>query len=194
MTRRANAGSTSELSDRVEAADVLTRDQQTIIGSLQAENFAWQKYFDESVAALEAERDAAIEEAKSLNDALLEHGWSAFAPSRRQSTRSMDDQGTQRERRVSDVHVQPPLKTDPAPLRATERQQLHTEVSRQSSSWASRREAIMQQPGAAQELESRRAAREERQAKELEGLNRIRQRMQESSEVGELPYTPGEVR
>lgn len=193
-TRRANTGSTSELLDRIEAADLLTRDQQTIIGSLQAENFAWQKYVDESVAALEAERDAAIEEAKSLNDALLEHGWSAFAPSRKQTMRSVNDQGTQTERRTPSVRLQSLLEARPAPLQATRQLQSHLQVARQSPSWADRKEAIMQQPGAAQELESRRAAREKRQALELESLEWFQQRMKVSLEAGKLSYVAGDGR
>jgi hypothetical protein len=195
MTRRANAGSTATLSERVEAAEALARDQQATIERLEAENVTCQQYADESAAAIRVERNAAREEANALEGALLEHGWSSYAPSRKHTLVSVNDQGTQTDKRASSARPKILVKERiPAPVRAVKKQQLHTEASRNPSGWAARKQAIMQQQAVAVELESRRAAREKRQAVELERLDQIRQRMGAMLNVDGRSYVPLEAR
>ena len=194
MTRRSNAGPTAELISRVEAADALAQEQQAMIEQLQADNVAWQRYVDESAAAFQAEKAAAYEEVKELQDALMEHGWSSRAPLQKHTLVPMTDQGTQTKRKASSAPRKAPIKAVPAPLRATQKQQSHAKPSGQSSSWTNRKAVIMQQQWVAEELESRRAAREKRQVVELEQLDQIRHRMGAFFEMNELPYVPLESR
>ncbi|GAB7326008.1 hypothetical protein MBLNU13_g10048t1 [Cladosporium sp. NU13] len=194
MTRRANAGSDSDLTDRMEAADAFAQGHRAEIERLQGESVAWQTYADNSIAMIQAELDAAHEEVSALKEALLEHGWSAYAPSRKNTVPLMSDQGTQTETRAPpSALLRSPVKAVPAPLKASKRQQIHKEAPDQPSSWASRREAIMQSPSAAAELESRRVAREKRQAAELERLDRIRQSMDAIFKLDGLSYAPLEA-
>ena len=194
MTRRANTGATATLSERIEAADALVRDQQATIERLEAENIAWQKYADESEVAVQAEKDAMREEAKALEGALLEHGWSSYAPSRKQTLLPVIDQGTQTEARASSARPKKTVKAIPAPVRAAKKQQVHAEALKNSSGWTSRKQAILQEQSVVAELESRRVAREKRQAVEVERLDRIRHGVGASLDVDELPYVPFEAR
>jgi hypothetical protein len=171
------------------------QDQRAEIKRLEADNVAWQVYADESIARIQAELDAAHEEASGLKDALLEHGWSAYAPSRKHTMPLMSDQGTQTETRVSSALPRSPAKAAPAPSRATKKQPqpTHEKVSNQPSNWADRRKAIMQSPSAVEELEVRRVARKKRQAVELERLDQFRQSMETFLNLDELPHFPMEA-
>ena len=181
--------------DSVEAAVALAQDRQATIERLQAEIGDWQKYADETAAILEAERDASREEASELKDALLEHGWSAYAPSRKHTTMpTTSDRGTQTERRAPSTLPRSPSKAVPAPLQETKKQPLHTTSSDQSKRWAARKEVILKSQSAVEELEARRVVREERQAAELERLDQIRQNMCAILKLEELPYVPVEAR
>jgi hypothetical protein len=194
MTRRANAGSTATLAQRVEAADALAREQQATIERLEAENVAWQKYADESDAAVQAEKDALREKANALEGALLEHGWSSYAPSRKHTLPPVTDQGTQTETRASSARPKKPVKAAPVPVRAAKKQQVHAEAFKNPSGWTSRKQAILREQSVVAELESRRVAREDRQAEELKRLDRIRHRLGASLDVDELTYVPSEAR
>ena len=189
MSRRAKP----DLTERVEAADALVQDMRAEIERLQGESGAWQTYADDSIAMIQAELHAAHEEASVLKDALLEHGWSAYALSRKDTMPLMSDQGTQTETRAPSALPQPPVKAVPAPLKTTKQQQIHKEAFNQHSSWASRREAIMQSPSAAAELKSRRVAREKRQAVELERLDQIRKSLNAFLKLDKLPHVPMET-
>jgi hypothetical protein len=193
MTRRANAGSDSDLTGRIEEADALAHEQQAEIERLQAESVAWQRYADESIAAMQAELEAAHDEGNGLKDALLEHGWSAYAPSRKHTMPLMNDQGTQTETRAPSAVPKSPVKAVPAPQKATKQQQTHKQAFKQPSNWADRKKAIMQSPSAVEELESLRVAREKRQAEELERLGQIRQRMEAYLNLGEQSCVPLEA-
>jgi hypothetical protein len=193
MTRRANAGSDSDLTDRLEEADLRAQDQQAEIERLQAESVAWQRYADESIAAMQAELDAAHDEGNGLKDALLEHGWSAYAPSRKHTMPLMNDQGTQTEVRALSALPKSPVKAVPKPSKATKQQQTHKQAFNQSSNWADRKKVIMQSPSAVEQLESLRVAREKRQAEELERLDQIRQRMEAYWNLDEQSYVPLEA-
>jgi hypothetical protein len=194
MTRRANAGSDTDLTDRIQGADVRAQEQQADIERLQAESVAWQQYADESIAAMQAELDAAHDEGNGLKDALLEHGWSAYAPSRKHTMPLMNDQGTQTETRAPSALPQPPVKAFPATLKATKQQQTHKQAFGQPSNWSDRKKAIMQSPSAVEQLETLRVAREKRQAEELERLDQIRQRMEAYWNLDEQLYVPLEAR
>jgi hypothetical protein len=193
MTRRGNGGSDADLADRIQEADALARDQQAEIERLQDESVAWQRYADESIAAIQAELDAAHEEGNGLKDALMEHGWSAYAPSRKHTMPLMNDQGTQTENRAPSALPKSPVKAVPAPLKATKKQQTHKQAFDQTSNWAERKKAIMQSPSAVEQLESLRVAREKRQAEELERLDQIRQRMEAYWNLDEQLYVPLEA-
>jgi hypothetical protein len=184
MTRRANAGSDSDLADRIQEADALARDQQAEIERLRDESVAWQRYADESIASLQAALDAAHDEGNGLKDALLEHGWSAYAPSRKHTMPLMIDQGTQTETRALSALPQTPVKAVPNPSKAAKKQQAHKQAFNRSSNWADRIKAIMQSPSAVKELESLRVAREKRQSEELARLDQIRQRMEAYLNLG----------
>jgi hypothetical protein len=188
MTRRGDAGSDEDLTERIGAVEVLTQDMRVEIERLQGESVAWQTYADDSVAMIQAELDVAREEASALQVALLEHGWSAYAPSRKNTGSLMSDQGTQTETRAVPALPRSPVKAVPAPSRTTKKQQIHEEAPSRPSTWVSRRKAILQSPNAAAELESRRVAREKRQAVELERLDQIRQSMAAFLNLDELPY------
>ena len=193
MTRRGDAGSDEDLADRIGAAEALVQDMRTEIERLQGESVAWQTYADDSIAMIQAELDAAHEESSALKDALLEHGWSAYAPSRKNTRPLMSDQGTQTEIRAVPALPRAPVKAVPAPSRTTKKQQIHEEAPNQPSSWTSRRKAIMQSPRAVEELRSRRVARTKRQAEELGRLDQIRQSMAAILNLDELPYVPIEA-
>jgi myosin heavy subunit len=193
MTRRGNAGSDSDLADRIQEADVRAQEQQAEIERLQDESVAWQRYADESIAAMQAELDAAHDEGNGLKDALLEHGWSAYAPSRKHTMPLMNDQGTQTENRAPSALPKSPVKAVPAPLKATKKQQTHKQVFNEPSNWADRKKAIMQSPSAVEQLESLRVAREKRQAEELERLDQIRQRMEAYWDLDGQSYFPLEA-
>ena len=194
MTRRANAGSDSDLTDRIEAAEALAQDLQAEIERLQGDNVAWQRYADDSVAMIQAELDEAKDEASALKDALLEHGWSAYAPSRKNTVPLTNDQGTRTEMRASSALSRSPVKAVLAPSAFTKKQQIHEEAPNQPSSWVSRRKAIMQSPRAVEALESRRVARAKRQAEELERLDQIRRSLAALLDLDELPYVPTEAK
>ena len=106
----------------------------------------------------------------------------------------MSDQGTQTETRVVPALPRSPIKAVPASLNATRKQQIHEEGPNQHSSWTSRRKAILQSPSAAAELESRRVAREKRQAEELARLDQIRQSVAAVLNLDGMPYVPMEAR
>lgn len=182
-----------QLQSRVDDLTGQLGEFQANIETLEADNVAWQRYADESVAMIQAEKDAADEEASGLKDALLEHGWSAYAPSRKHTMPLMNDQGTQTEIRAPSALPRSPVKAVPAPPKATKKQQTHKRTYDPPSDWAARKKAIMQSQSAAEELESRRVAREKRQAVESERLDQLQQRMAAFLNFDELSYVPLEV-
>jgi len=166
------------------------QDQRAEIERLEGEIAEWREYADQSAAFVQADLDAAHEEASGLKDALLEHGWSAYAPSRKSTRPLMSDQGTQTEVRAPSALPRSPVKAAPAPSRATKKQPTQKKAPSQPSNWAERRKAIMQSPSAVEELEVRRVAREKRQALELERLDQFRQSMEAFLNFDELPHAP----
>jgi hypothetical protein len=104
------------------------------------------------------------------------------------------DQGTQTETRASSARPKKPVKAAPVPVRAAKKQQVHAEAFKNPSGWTSRKQAILREQSVVAELESRRVAREDRQAEELKRLDRIRHRLGASLDVDELTYVPSEAR
>ncbi|KAM0712765.1 hypothetical protein Q7P35_000212 [Cladosporium inversicolor] len=182
-----------QVQSQVDDLTIKLAESKAAIEGLEADNIAWQRYADETIAVIQAEKDAADEEASGLKDALLDHGWSACAPARKHTIPLTNGQGTQTEPRAPSALPRSPVNAVPAPLKATKKQQMRKTAYDQHSNWADRKNAIMRSQSAAEELELRRVARKKRQAVELERLDQIQQRMAAFLNFDEQLYVPMEV-
>lgn len=188
----------NELSD----AQVLSSQANESYRGLEVNKDELQKELDESNAAnkaLQNDLDATRREVEALRkevrlqrEALLEHKQNPSSPSLVPRARSSNDRGTPRDNAIPPVLHEPQAETVPSPARPEQQDEVDAETTAEPTRWADRSRAILQQPSALKELESRRIAREKRQAEERERLAQIERRLWACLEVDELPDVPVE--
>jgi hypothetical protein len=211
-TRQANARLTSDLSDCVKAAKAAEELAQGQIEDLQAQlkakskklasaekkltgannEFgeigadiaAWQKDYDGIVEVLEVGKNALKDELDA---------------ERQQSKTLREETASLREALLAtQEHNNPASTAISSPLQPTnEQQQPRKAAFNQPAGWVSRENAILQQSKGANNLKSRRVAREKRQAVELDMLDQIWQRFDSVFSilgVSKLLYVPPQGR
>jgi chromosome segregation ATPase len=211
-TRQANARLSSDLSDCVKAAKAAEELAQGQIEDLQAQlkakskklasaekkltgannEFgeigadiaAWQKDYDGIVEVLEVGKNALKDELDA---------------ERQQSKTLREETASLREALLAtQEHNNPASTAISSPLQPTnEQQQPRKAAFNQPAGWVSRENAILQQSKGANDLKSRRVAREKRQAVELDMLDQIWQRFDSVFSilgVSKLLYVPPQGR